>query len=104
MDVFLLPSFTEGTSMTLLEAMSLSIPTVATSVGGTPEIVADGETGILTESDNLSEFTSALKRLLEQSATREQMANKAKQRFSERFLVAQMVEQYQKLYEAGTKP
>ncbi|WP_404362260.1 glycosyltransferase family 4 protein [Marinobacter sp.] len=99
MDVFLLPSFTEGTSMTLLEAMSLGIPTVATRVGGTPEIVTDGETGILTESDNLDEFTGALKLLLEQPATREQMANKAKDRFSERFSVAQMVEQYQKLYE-----
>jgi len=102
MDIFLLPSFTEGTSMTLLEAMSLGIPTVATRVGGTPEIVADGETGTLTESDNLGEFTSALKLLLEQPNTRQQMADKAKQRFSERFSVAQMVQQYQKLYDIST--
>ena len=88
--------------MTLLEAMSLGIPTVATRVGGTPEIVADGETGILIESDNLDEFTSALKLLLEQPATRQQMADKAKQRFGERFSVAQMVEQYQKLYDINT--
>ncbi|MHA7924519.1 MAG: glycosyltransferase [Marinobacter sp.] len=104
MDIFLLPSFTEGTSMTLLEAMSLGIPTVATRVGGTPEIVADGETGILTESDNLSEFTGALKLLLEQPCTGEQMGDKAKQRFRKCFSVAKMVEQYQKLYQTGTKP
>src|SRR5690554_2911354 len=47
MEVFLLSSHTEGTSMTLLEAMSLGIPAVATNVGGTPEIVADEETGFL---------------------------------------------------------
>jgi glycosyltransferase involved in cell wall biosynthesis len=82
--------------------MSLGIPTVATRVGGTPEIVADGETGILTESDNLGEFTNALKLLLEQPNTRQQMADKAKQRFSERFSVAQMVQQYQKLYDIST--
>jgi len=102
MDIFLLPSFTEGTSMTLLEAMSLGIPTVATRVGGTPEIVADGETGILTGSDNLDEFTDALKLLIEQLPKRKQMAHKAKQRFRDRFSVAQMVEQYQQLYEADT--
>nr|WP_246180396.1 glycosyltransferase family 4 protein [Marinobacter changyiensis] len=86
--------------MTLLEAMSLGIPTVATRVGGTPEIVADGETGILTESDNLDEFTGALMLILEQPAKRDRMAHQAKQRFSERFSVAQMAEQYQRLYEA----
>lgn len=101
MDIFLLPSFTEGTSMTLLEAMSLGIPTVATRVGGTPEIIADGVTGILTESDNLTEFTSALKLLVEQPATRGQMASKAKQRFHERFSVEKMALQYQKLYWAS---
>nr|WP_246180425.1 glycosyltransferase family 4 protein [Marinobacter changyiensis] len=102
MDIFRLLSFTEGTSMTLLEAMSLGIPTVATRVGGTPEIVADDETGILTESDNLGEFTGALKLLLSQLAKRKQRAQKAKQRFRDRFSVAKMVKQYQRLYEAGT--
>lgn len=102
MDIFLLPSFTEGTSMTLLEAMSLGIPTVATRVGGTPEIISDGKTGVLTESDNLNEFTIALKLLIEQPATRKQMADRAKQQFGERFSVAKMVEQYQELYQAGT--
>jgi glycosyltransferase involved in cell wall biosynthesis len=101
MDIFLLPSFTEGTSMTLLEAMSLGIPTVATRVGGTPEIIADGVTGILTESDNLTEFTSALKLLVEQPATRGQMASKAKQRFHQLFSVEKMALQYQKLYWAS---
>ena len=98
MDIFLLPSFTEGTSMTLLEAMSLGIPTVATRVGGTPEIVADGETGLLIESDDLSGFTSAIHLLLEQPDKLSNMAQKAKRRFEERFSAQQMVDQYEYCY------
>jgi glycosyltransferase involved in cell wall biosynthesis len=98
MDIFLLPSFTEGTSMTLLEAMSLGIPTVATRVGGTPEIVEDKETGLLVESDDLEAFTSAIKNLLDQPAERERMGNAAKVRFDQNFSVAKMVNQYQEIY------
>jgi glycosyltransferase involved in cell wall biosynthesis len=98
MDIFLLPSFTEGTSMTLLEAMSLGIPAVATRVGGTPEIVADGETGLLIESDDLPGFTSAIHLLLEQPNKLSNMAQQAKRCFEERFSAQQMVEQYEHCY------
>jgi glycosyltransferase involved in cell wall biosynthesis len=98
MDIFLLPSFTEGTSMTLLEAMSLGIPTVATRVGGTPEIVHDGTTGLLVESDDLAEFTEAIKSLLDNPDTLKQMKQQAKNRFNERFSVTQMVEKYEQCY------
>lgn len=46
-DVFVLPSLSEGSPMALLEAMALARPVVATAVGGVPEILADGETGVL---------------------------------------------------------
>jgi glycosyltransferase involved in cell wall biosynthesis len=98
MDVFLLPSFTEGTSMTLLEAMSLGIPTVATRVGGTPEIVTEGETGLLIESNDLTGFTSAIQLLLENPDRRSTMAQQAKRSFEERFSAQQMVEQYEYCY------
>jgi glycosyltransferase involved in cell wall biosynthesis len=102
MDIFLLPSFTEGTSMTLLEAMSLGIPTVATRVGGTPEIVEDKETGFLIESDNQEAFTRAIKNLLDQPAERIKMGNAAKVRFGQKFSVEQMVDQYQRYYSASS--
>jgi len=102
MDIFLLPSFTEGTSMTLLEAMSLGIPTVATRVGGTPEIVKDKETGFLVESDDLPAFTSAIKSLLDQPADRKKMDSAAKIRFGQKFSVEQMVNQYQECYRVNS--
>ncbi len=98
MDIFLLPSFTEGTSMTLLEAMSLGIPTVATRVGGTPEIVADGETGKLVESDDLPAFTRAIQELLQDPNALSKMSQQARRRFEERFSAEQMVQQYEHCY------
>ena len=102
MDIFLLPSFTEGTSMTLLEAMSLGIATVATRVGGTPEIVEDKETGFLIESDDQEAFTSAIKKLLDQPAERGRIGNAAKLRFEQKFSVGKMVDQYQECYGASS--
>jgi len=102
MDIFLLPSFTEGTSMTLLEAMSLGIPTVATRVGGTPEIVENKETGYLVESDDLEAFTRAIKDLLDQPEERKKMGSAAKVRFEQKFSVEKMVDQYQECYGASS--
>lgn len=98
MDIFLLPSFTEGTSMTLLEAMSLGIPAVATRVGGTPEIVTEGETGLLIESNDLTGFTSAIQLLLENPDRRSAMAQQSKRSFEKRFSAQKMVEQYEYCY------
>lgn len=98
MDIFLLPSFTEGTSMTLLEAMSLGIPAVATRVGGTPEIVVHGETGLLVNSDDLPAFKQVIEQLLNDKPLFDQMSKAAKQRFETTFTAQAMAEQYEHLY------
>lgn len=98
MDVFLLSSHTEGTSMTLLEAMSLGIPTVATQVGGTPEIVRNMETGILVPTDDTQRFCRAICQLRENDELRSRMENNAQQLFQERFSAAAMVNEYTRLY------
>jgi len=98
MDVFLLSSHTEGTSMTLLEAMSLGIPSVATRVGGNPEIVDHGVTGILTEPDLSSAFSSAMNELYQDPVLRERQGKSAQKRFSEKFSSGAMVCLYRKIY------
>ena len=61
---FVLASLTEGISLTILEAMASSLPVVATRVGGNPEVIADGETGILVPRANPEALAGALLRLL----------------------------------------
>lgn len=63
-DIVALPSFMEGTSLTLLEAMACARPIVATAVGGTPAVISDGENGLLTPAGDPEAFAAALDRLL----------------------------------------
>lgn len=98
MDGFLLSSFTEGTSMTLLEAMSLGIPSVVTRVGGNPEIVIDGETGLLADNDDEKGFAKAMAAICMDRQLRERLSRKSQDRFRECFTVSRMAEQYQNLY------
>lgn len=99
MDVFLLSSHTEGTSMTLLEAMSLAIPAVATNVGGNPEIVAQGRTGILTPPGDETAFADAILSLARDRTKYQLMAAEAKNLFTQRFSDQTMIESYERLYE-----
>ncbi|SFR58746.1 Glycosyltransferase involved in cell wall bisynthesis [Marinobacter daqiaonensis] len=99
MDLFLLTSHTEGTSMTLLEAMSLGIPVIATAVGGNPEIVGDGETGLLVPTDNPVALAVAIEDLLGNDAVRKGMGDAGRKRFDARFSVSPMVCGYEQLYQ-----
>lgn len=98
-DVFLLPSFSEGTSMTLLEAMSASTPCIVSNVGGSPEIVLDGETGLVVTSDNEIELTSAMESLLNDEARRTSMGQSGRQRYVEHFSAQSMADAYATLYQ-----
>ena len=98
MDVFLLSSYTEGTSMTLLEAMSLGIPQVVTDVGGNPEIVRSDETGFLTPSDDEDEFACAMIRLSKHPDLRMRMAQASLDRFQQTFRADAMVNRYLQAY------
>ncbi|WP_158971646.1 glycosyltransferase [Paraglaciecola sp. L3A3] len=64
MDLFLLSSLSEGTSMTLLEAMSIGKPCVVTDAGGNPEIIFHNKNGLVTSNDNEAEFSKAIQTLL----------------------------------------
>lgn len=98
MDVFLLSSFTEGTSMTLLEAMSLGIPQIVTNVGGNPEIVKDGKTGVLLESDNVEAMSSAMLALSADTIRRSEFAEASIQHFKANFSLDTMIDRYLQIY------
>nr|WP_100639802.1 glycosyltransferase [Marinobacter salexigens] len=98
MNIFLLSSFTEGTSMTLLEAMSLGIPTVATNVGGNPEILEDGGSGVLVPSDDAASFHQAILLLTTDEDSRKEKSKAATSAFRNRFSSEIMADQYATIY------
>lgn len=97
MDVFLLSSLSEGTSMTLLEAMSIGKPCVVTDAGGNPEIVIHDHNGFVTPNDNADEFSKAITCLLE-SKKHSHYSSKALERFSQEFSAKTMNEKYTTRY------
>lgn len=64
MDLFVLPSHSEGVSLAVLEAMAAGLPVIVSRVGGLPEIVHDGDTGLLIPPRDVQALAAALKRLL----------------------------------------
>lgn len=64
LDIFVLPSLTEGTPMALLEAMLFGIPVVASDVGGIPKVIRNGENGILVDSADPKALAQKIKKLI----------------------------------------
>ncbi|MFO0180934.1 MAG: glycosyltransferase, partial [bacterium] len=64
-DIIVLPSLSEGMPNALLEAMAAGLPVVASSVGGIPDLVKDGYSGVLVSPNDPIALASALKRLVE---------------------------------------
>jgi glycosyltransferase involved in cell wall biosynthesis len=98
MEIFLLSSFSEGTSMTLLEAMSLGKPCVVTDAGGNKEVIADGENGFVTENDNKQQFSQAINKLITTPSLSKQYSGDSLQRFKAKFDAQVMCNQFARLY------
>jgi len=99
MDVYLLSSLSEGTSMTLLEAMAASKPCIVTDAGGNAEIVMHDINGIVTPNDNENAFANAIGLLALDKDARVTFGASSRKRFEAAFEISNMVEQYQALYE-----
>jgi len=97
-DVYVLSSFSEGTSMTLLEAMSLSKCCVVTAVGGNVEIIQDQQNGLVIESDNTAELAEKMAMLMQDPQLRQQLGAAANNTFNEKFDLNQMIQQFKHLY------
>lgn len=97
-DVFVLPSIQEGLSLSALEAMALGKPVVACRVGGTPEVVVDGETGVLVSPGNPRELAAALERLLAEREQARAMGAAGRRRVQQAFDLEQMVARIETIY------
>ena len=96
--VLLVPSAYEGLPMVILEAFQNGLPSVATRVGGIPEIVEDGRNGLLVGVDDPAGMAEAALRILNAPGLQARMGENGQQRVAEHFGVDRQVEEYLNLY------
>ncbi|HSG86018.1 MAG TPA: glycosyltransferase [Candidatus Limnocylindrales bacterium] len=101
LDVAVLPSYREAQGLTILEAMALSRPVVASAVGGIPEMIEDGVSGLLVEPHNPDALAAALTRLLVDHPYADVLARNAHDMVHERFCVELMVHAIEAIYDEG---
>ena len=98
LDVVALPSLTEGFSNVIIEAGAAGRPVVATRVGGNPEAIVDGETGLLVPPKDAMALANAIISLLSEPARRATMGEAARRRVVSLYSVDRMIEGYDRLY------
>lgn len=99
-DVFVLASVTEPFGVVLAEAMAAGLPCVATRVGGIPEVVAEGETGLLVPAGDPEALAQAVLRLLRDPGLRRRMGRAGRRRVREHFSIERMTADVERMYEA----
>ena len=97
-DLFVLPSATEGLSNSLLEALSTGLPVLATSVGGTPDVIAHGENGYLIPPDDLSSLKTGLTVLLGDPDLRARLGTQGRRRIQKDFSLDSIASRLATLY------
>jgi glycosyltransferase involved in cell wall biosynthesis len=100
MDVYVHPALMEGFGIAVLEAMAMRKPVVATTTGGLPEIVQDGETGLLVPPGNQDALAQAVKRLLRDPALCRKLGDAGRDRVASMFTVDAMMANLVKGYQA----
>jgi glycosyltransferase involved in cell wall biosynthesis len=101
-DVFAHPSLFEGFCLAVLEAQAAGVPVVATPVGGIPETVVDGETGLLVPTRDPAALAAAIRRLLEDREFAQRLADAARLS-ARRYSTERMVEETLKVYSSGRR-
>ena len=102
-DVAVLPSYREAQGLTILEAMALSRPVVASNVGGIPEMIEDGVTGLLVPPHDPPALAAAVVRLLRDHPLADMIGRAGHDLVHDRFCVQLMVNAVQALYDEGAR-
>jgi glycosyltransferase involved in cell wall biosynthesis len=100
-DLVVMPSLSEGHPMTALEAMACGLPVVASRVGGLPEIVIDGETGVLVPPDDVGALTGALRALASDPRAARTMGAAGRRRVETEFTLERMLARVVAVYQSA---
>lgn len=103
LDVAVLPSYREAQGLTILEAMALSRPVVASNVGGIPEMVEDGVTGLLVLPHDAPALAAAIARLLRDHPYADTLARAGHDLVHDRFCIQLMVNAVEAIYDEGAR-
>jgi glycosyltransferase involved in cell wall biosynthesis len=98
-DAAVLPSLREGLPICLIEAMSMELPIVASMVSGIPELVVEGQTGLLVPSRNIEALTIALQTIGQNEIMRMEMGKAGKKRVRENFTIERMAKELIEYYD-----
>lgn len=102
-DVFVLSSDWEGLPLTLLEAMGYGRPSVCTSVGGIPDAVEDGVSGLLVPEGSSLQLAKAIDRVLNDKALAAKMSHAAQEKFQMHYSIERTAQTYLKLYKRNLR-
>jgi glycosyltransferase involved in cell wall biosynthesis len=106
-DLLVLPSREEGLSNVIIEAMGSGLPIIATAVGGTPELIRDGENGLLVPNEDDNALAVAMQRLIDDATLRDRLAAQARADALTGFSLDAMVDHTVSIYQRclhGGKP
>jgi glycosyltransferase involved in cell wall biosynthesis len=99
-DIFVLPSRSEALSNALMEAMACGCAVVASRVGGNPELVLDGETGLLFEKSDAAGLAARLRLLIEDEPLRRRLASAGSRMIREKFSLQSSARRMEQIYES----
>ncbi|MBI3287600.1 MAG: glycosyltransferase, partial [Chloroflexi bacterium] len=98
LNVLALSSNNEGTPVSIIEAMAAGVPVVATSVGGVPDLVREGETGFLVKAEDIGGMAAAILELVRNPERAERMGQEGQRLAQENYSVHRLLERTRSLY------
>lgn len=98
-DVFVRPSRSEGLGSAFLEAMAAEVPIIGTAVGGIPDFLKDGETGIFCETENPKDLAKKIELVLNDEVLKNKMVGKAKRLIEQKYNWDAIAQEMKKVYD-----